>query len=153
MTDRKISTFIYFYKNFSSSDPLQNWYIRLAGKPIKLYFMKELLFIAILMMAALVVNAQATKTTVTNAKSTRTAVKVTELQKAITDNVAKDYAGFTIKEATSVTTNTVVTYDVVITKGTTTETLVYDKDGKFVKKVTQKVVAPVQKTAAPAPKK
>jgi len=153
MTDRKISTFIYFYKNFSSSDPLQNWYIRLAGKPIKLYFMKKLLFIAILMMAALVVNAQATKTTVTNAKSTRTAVKVTELQKAITDNVAKDYAGFTIKEATSVTTNTVVTYDVVITKGTTTETLVYDKDGKFVKKVTQKVVAPVQKTAAPAPKK
>jgi hypothetical protein len=153
MTDRKISTFIYFYKNFSSSDPLQNWYICLAGKPIKLYFMKKLLFIAILMMAALVVNAQATKTTVTNAKSTRTAVKVTELQKAITDNVAKDYAGFTIKEATSVTTNTVVTYDVVITKGTTTETLVYDKDGKFVKKVTQKVVAPVQKTAAPAPKK
>jgi hypothetical protein len=115
--------------------------------------MKKLLFIAVLMMAALVVNAQATKTTVTNAKSTRTSVKVTELQKAITDNVAKDYAGFTIKEATSVTANTTVTYEVVIAKGTTTETLVYDKDGKFVKKVTQKVVAPTQKAAAPAPKK
>ena len=115
--------------------------------------MKKLLFIAVLMMAALVVNAQATKTTVTNAKSTRTSVKVTELQKAITDNIAKDYVGFTVKEATSITTNNTVTYEVVIVKGTTTETLIYDKDGKFVKKVTQKVVAPVQKTAAPAPKK
>lgn len=117
--------------------------------------MKKLLFIAVLMMAALVVNAQATKSAVANAKPMRTPVKVADLQKAITDNVAKDYAGFTIKQATSVTTNNVVTYDVVITKGTTTETLVYDKDGKFVKKVTQKVSAPPQKTAAPAtaPKK
>ena len=104
--------------------------------------MKKLLFIAVLMMAALVVNAQAAKTTVTNAKSTRTSVKVADLQKAIKDNVAKDYAGFAIKEATSVTTNSAVTYEVVVAKGTTTETLVYDKDGKFVKKVTQKVVAP-----------
>jgi hypothetical protein len=86
-------------------------------------------------MAVLVVNAQTTKTTVTNAKSTRTTVKVADLQKAITDNIAKDYVGFTIKEATSVTTNNTVTYDVVIVKGTTTETLVYDKDGKFVKKL------------------
>ena len=96
-------------------------------------------------MAALIVNAQTTKTTVTNAKSTRTSVKVADLQKAITDNVAKDYVGFTIKEASSVTTNSAVTYDVVVVKGTTTETLVYDKDGKFVKKVTQKVVAPAPK--------
>lgn len=154
MTDRKIFPFINFYKNFSSSDPLQNWYIRLACKPIKLYFMKKLLFIAVLMMAALVVNAQAAKTAVANAKPMHTPVKVADLQKAITDNVAKDYAGFTVKEATSVTTNNVVTYDVVITKGTTTETLVYDKDGKFVKKMTQKVVAPAPKPAAtPAPKK
>ena len=115
--------------------------------------MKKLLFIAVLMMAALVVNAQATKTTVTNAKSTRTSVKVAELQKAITDNIAKDYVGFTVKEATSITTNNTVTYEVVIVKGTTTETLIYDKDGKFVKKVAQKAVAPAPKPAASAPKK
>jgi len=78
------------------------------------------------MMGALVVNAQ------------RTPVKVVELQKAIIDNVAKDYVGFTIKEATQVVENNVVTFEVVITKGTTQETLLYDKDGKFLKKVTVK---------------
>jgi hypothetical protein len=97
--------------------------------------MKKVLFVLVLIMAVLVVNAQTTKTTVTKAKSTQTTVKVADLQKAITDNIAKDYVGFTIKEATSVTTNNAVTYDVVIVKGTTTETLVYDKDGKFVKKL------------------
>ena len=111
--------------------------------------MKKLLFVAVLIMAALVVNAQATKAPVTQAKATRTVVKVADLQKAITDNIAKDYVGFTIKEAASVTANNVVTFEVVIVKGTTTETLVYDKDGKFVKKVAQKVVPP----PPPAPKK
>lgn len=97
--------------------------------------MKKVLFVLVLIMAVLVVNAQTSKTTVTKAQSTRTTVKVADLQKAITDNIAKDYVGFTIKEATSVTTNNTVTYDVVIVKGTTTETLVYDKDGNFVKKL------------------
>ena len=96
--------------------------------------MKKVLFVLVLIMAVLVVNAQ-TKTTVTNAKSTRTTVKVSDLQKAITDNITKNYVGFTIKEATSVTSKNAVTYDVVIVKGTTTETLVYDKNGRFVKKI------------------
>lgn len=103
--------------------------------------MKKALFVLVLVMAALVVNAQAT----------RTPVKVADLQKTITDNVAKDYVGFTIKETTKVTTNAVVTYEVVIVKGTMTETLVYDKDGKFVKKVTQKAGATVKKDVTPVP--
>ena len=94
--------------------------------------MKKVLFVLVLIMAALVVNAQATATT-TQAKPTTTVVKIADLPKAITDNVAKDYAGFTIKDATCTNTNNVLTYDVVIVKGTTTHTLVYDKDGKFVK--------------------
>ncbi len=102
--------------------------------------MKKVLFVLVIMMTVLAVNAQTTKTTVTNAKSTRTTVKVADLQKSITDNIAKDYAGFTVKEASSVTTNNTITYDVVITKGATTETLVYDKDGNFVKKMPAKVV-------------
>jgi predicted Holliday junction resolvase-like endonuclease len=102
--------------------------------------MKRVLLVLVLIMAVLEVNAQATKTTVTNAKSTRTTVKVAELQKTITDNIAKDYEGYTIKEATSITANNTVTYDVVIVKGTTTETLVYDKDGTFVKKLPQDAV-------------
>jgi hypothetical protein len=90
--------------------------------------MKKVLFVLVLMMGVLVVNAQATSTT----------VKVEDLQKTITDNIAKDYVGFTIKGATSITANNAVTYEVVVAKGTTVETLVYDKDGKFVSKFTPK---------------
>jgi hypothetical protein len=102
-----------------------------AFKPNNLLFMKKVLFVLVLITAGLVVNAQITNTT----DSTRTTVKVADLQKAITDNIAKDFVGYTIKGATSVTENNVVTYEVVIVKGTTTETLVYDKEGLFVKKL------------------
>ena len=95
----------------------------------------------LLIMGAVVVNAQ------------KTPVKVADLNKAITDNVARDYAGFTIKEATKVVENDVVTYDVVVAKGTTSETLCYDKDGKFLKKMDVKAGTvekkPAQKPAAP----
>lgn len=77
-------------------------------------------------MGALVVNAQ------------RTPVKIADLQKSIVENITKDYAGFTIKEATKVVENNVVTYDVVIAKGTTQETLCYDNAGKFLKKLEAK---------------
>jgi hypothetical protein len=93
--------------------------------------MKKVLFVLVFMMAALVVNAQ-TKATTTQAKPTVTVVKIADLPKAITDNVAKDYTGFIIKDATCTNTNNVVTYEVVIGKGTSKETLVYDKDGKFI---------------------
>jgi hypothetical protein len=93
--------------------------------------MKKALIVLVLIMAVMAVNAQVANTT----DSTRTIVKVTDLQKAITDNIAKDYVGYIIKEATSVKENNVVTFEVVIVKGITTETLVYDKDGVFVKKL------------------
>ena len=101
--------------------------------------MKKLLFITVLLMAALVVNAQ------------RTPVKVADLPKAITDNVAKDYVGFTIKDAAKVVANNVTTYEVVVVKGTTSQTLVYDNAGKFVKKVEVKAGTTVKKDVKPAP--
>jgi len=85
--------------------------------------MKKLLIALVLVMGAIVVNAQTTP------------VKVADLQKSITDNIAKDYVGFTIKDATKVVEKNVVTYNVVITKGTTQETLCYDSTGKFLKKM------------------
>ena len=100
-------------------------------KPNNLFIMKKVLIVVVLFMAVLAVNAQVINTT----DSTRTVVKVADLQKAITDNIAKDYVGYTIKEAASVTANSIVTYHVVIVKGTTTETLVFDKAGVFVKKL------------------
>jgi hypothetical protein len=99
--------------------------------------MKKLLFIMVLVMGALVVNAQ------------KTPVKVADLQKSITDNITKDYPGFTIKEATKVVENNVTTFDVVVVKGTTQETLSYDNTGKFLKKMGTKVgiAKPAPKTA------
>ena len=112
--------------------------------------MKKVLFVLVLLIAALVVNAQTTgktttkakttTTTVTNQTAVRTNVLATELPKAITEYLAKEYAGFTVKEATSVSLNNIVTYEVVIVKGTAVETLVFDKDGKFLKKLAPKVV-------------
>jgi hypothetical protein len=92
--------------------------------------MKKLMFVLVLAMAALVVDAQ------------RTPIKVTDLQKSITDNITKDYAGFIIKDATKVVENNVVRYEVAIAKGATSETLVFDKDGKFLNKLTMKTGAP-----------
>jgi hypothetical protein len=100
--------------------------------------MKKLLFIMTFIMAVLVANAQITKVQ----------VKASDLPKAITDNIAKNYTGYTVKEATKVTENKVVTYDVMIHKGTAMETLVYDKDGKFLRKM-----PPPAAPATPAPAK
>ena len=104
--------------------------------------MKKVLLVLVLVMAVLAVNAQATKPTVTKEKPVRAAVLVADLQKTITDNIAKDYVGYTIKEAESVTKNNVVTYHVVVVKDATTMTLVYDKSGAFVKKLSP---APMKK--------
>jgi hypothetical protein len=94
--------------------------------------MKKLMFIMVLVMTALVVNAQ------------RTPVKVADLQKSITDNITKNYAGFIIKDATKVVENNVVKFEVAITKGSTSETLIFDKDGKFLNKLAMKTGAPVK---------
>jgi hypothetical protein len=103
--------------------------------------MKKLFLIIAMVVAAVSANAQ------------RTPVKVGDLQKPIIDNVTKDYAGFTIKEATKIVTNNVTTYEVEIAKGTTQQTLLYDKDGKFVKKIGAKEgLVEKQKTTPPAQK-
>jgi hypothetical protein len=107
--------------------------------------MKKVLFVLSFIIAALVVNAQTQDTTI-QVKPTITVVKTADLSQAITNNVAKDYAGFTIKDATCTNTNNVLTYDVVIVNGTATETLVYDKDGKFIKKLmpSPKIIYPIK---------
>jgi len=104
--------------------------------------MKKVLFVMVFLMGVLVVNAQmdttkvlSSKTTVTTQQAVKTPVKPADLLKPITDNVAKDYAGYSIKEATSVKLNSTVTYEVVLFKGVESITLVYDKDGNFLKKL------------------
>jgi len=97
--------------------------------------MKKVLIVLVLVMAVLAVNAQIPETTTTKVTPVRTSVLVADLQKDITDNIATDYVGYTIKEATKVVENDIVTYEVVVVNDTATETLVYDKDGKFLKKL------------------
>lgn len=95
--------------------------------------MKKVLVAFVLIMAVVAVNVQAAQAA--QDKSERSPVMVADLPKTITDNIAKDYAGYTIKEATKVTTKGVATYEVVVTKEMVTETLEYDTAGKFVKKL------------------
>ena len=96
--------------------------------------MKKLMLVAVFAFAVLFVNAQ-----------TRTEIKVADLNKAIVENVAKDHVGFTIKDAFKSEDKGVVTYEVKVAKGTEENILVYDKDGKFLKKEAAKSGTAVKK--------
>jgi hypothetical protein len=105
--------------------------------------MKKVLVIMSMFIGALMVNASpvvsksmvAVNTVATQQQTAKTPVKPADLPKPITDNIAKDYAGYSIKEANSVKMNNTMTYEVVVSKGTESLTLVYDKDGNFLKKM------------------
>jgi hypothetical protein len=80
---------------------------------------------------------------------TKTAVKTADLQKVITDNVAKDYAGFNIQTAYKVEKGSEISYEVNVVKGAEKLVLVYDKDGKFLSK--HAIHATAMKTEAKKP--
>lgn len=107
--------------------------------------MKKALIIMVLLGAILAVNAQPVPTKTTEPKVTTTivleqqAVSVTidvaDLLKAITDNITKDFAAYSIKEASRISVNSMVTFEVVVVNETETENLLYDNDGLFLKKM------------------
>ena len=107
--------------------------------------MKKVLFVIALLVGVVAINAQsvpaktaekkADMTMVSKQEAVRVAVDVADLLKAITDNITKDFAGYTVEKATSVTLNSIVTYEVVVVNDTETENLLYDKDGLFLKKM------------------
>jgi len=116
--------------------------------------MKKLMLLTVMCLAIVFANAQtATKTApakaTTEKKSNKTKVEVKDLLKPITENIAKDYAGYKATEAYKVVDKDVVTYEVVVTKGTAKETLIYDKDGKFLNKVAPKAAPATKKADAP----
>jgi len=96
--------------------------------------MKKVIFIMALIISGVIVNAQ-----------TKTVVKTDDLLAPIKQYVTQNYAGFTIKEASKVETNAVVTYEVVVEKGTMKHTLVFDKDGKFLKQQAAQAGVPAKK--------
>jgi hypothetical protein len=111
--------------------------------------MKKLSVLVVMLMAFAFVNAQTKPAAKAPAKAATATAKVV-LPQAINDNIAKDYAGFTVKNTKMVGD----TYHVVVTKGATSETLIYDKAGKFVRKSEAKSgsAAPAKPAAKPAAK-
>ncbi len=111
--------------------------------------MKKSLFVIVLLLAVLAVNAQseptdttekiASKTLVLKQKAVSVNIDVADLLKTITDNITKDFAGYTIEEASRISLNSVVTFKVVVVNETETENLLYDVDGLFLKKM-EKVI-------------
>lgn len=99
--------------------------------------MKRILLVLVFIMSVLAVNAQS-DTTYKKMNSKETTVKVADLPHAVTESIAKMYPGYTVKEASTVMENMALNYHVVVSNGTATETLVYDKDGKFLSKLTKK---------------
>jgi hypothetical protein len=95
---------------------------------------KQVKFLAILM-------AVVFGTSFLAAAQSKTPVNVKDLQKGITDYIAKDYSGYAIKNAYKVDKNKVITYDVNVVKGAETIMLQFDNAGKFLK------AEPVKSTA------
>ncbi len=88
------------------------------------------MFVLVLAVLGLAVNAQ------------RTVIKTADLQKSITDWITKDYAGFAITRADKVVANNATTFEVVVTKGSNSETLVFNNEGKFMNKTALKSGSP-----------
>jgi hypothetical protein len=102
--------------------------------------MKKLVLLLVLVVSVMAVKAQDNKSPNANeSKSTvtspATSIKVADLPKSIADNIAKDYPGYSVKEASTVTGKKGLNYQVVIAKGSETEALLYDKDGSFIQRL------------------
>ncbi len=90
--------------------------------------MKKLVGLIVAVMAAVVINAQTQRST----------IAISDLPKAIPDYITKDYSGFVIKSAEKVVKNNETDYEAVISKGTTQETLLFDSNGNFIRKLMAK---------------
>ncbi|HEX3008309.1 MAG TPA: hypothetical protein VHO90_11925 [Bacteroidales bacterium] len=77
--------------------------------------------------------------------ATKTSLKASDLLPAISNDIAKNYTGYAIKEAFKVDTKGVITYEVLIQKGKDQLTLFYRENGTFIRKAP---VASVQKKDA-----
>ena len=106
--------------------------------------MKRTLSLLLLLMTVLVVNSQTN--IVVMDKSDRTPIQIAELKTPITELIIKDYAGFIINQATRIVTKNIITYEIVIVQGTTTDTLIFDQNYFFVRKIAHNdSIKPIQK--------
>jgi len=101
--------------------------------------MKKMLLIMVLMLSGTLMFAQ-----------TKTAIKSTELQKASSDYIAKNYTGYAIEKAFKVDNKGIMNYEAIVKKGDVKNLLVFDKDGKFLR---QESLKPEAKTTVQTAKK
>jgi hypothetical protein len=88
--------------------------------------MKKTLLLLLLLMTTLVANSQ-TNIVIAD-KYDRAPILIADLKAPITDFITRHYAGFIIKQATRVVKNNIITYEIIIVQGTTTDTLIYDQN-------------------------
>ena len=98
--------------------------------------MIKIISVLILLTSAIAVNAQ-TNIVVAD-KSDRTTIDVADLQNQITAHIQRYYVGFIINEAARIVVKNVISYQVIISQGTTTDTLLYDENSNFVRNISQK---------------
>jgi hypothetical protein len=98
--------------------------------------MKKVIFVLFLLMTATLAKAQSN--IVVADKSDRTTINVADLQNHISAHINRYYVGFIISEAARIVVKNVITYEVIITQGTTTDTLVYDENSNFIRNISQK---------------
>lgn len=107
--------------------------------------MKKLGLILIFVAAVSFANAQVNKTTTTKANKTmnqpsanmnKVMIKTSELKKAITDNITKDYPDYMVMDAYKLTNDKTAAYEIIVEKGNLKENLYYTEDGVFVRKET-----------------
>lgn len=90
----------------------------------------------LLLMTALVVNSQ-TNIIIAD-QYDRTPIIIDNLKAPITDFINRHYIGFIINQATRVVKNNVITFEIIIVQGTTTDTLIYDRGYNIVREIVQK---------------
>ena len=91
----------------------------------------------LLLMTALAVNAQTNF--VIKDQYDRTPVNIDNIKTPITDYIIRHYPGFIINQATRIVKNNVITYEIIIVQGITTDTLIYDRNYNIVREIVQKV--------------
>lgn len=107
--------------------------------------MKKVLFVVALCVSVVLANAQEQKVEKKETKEVkkvekttvmpgRAPIKEADLLQPIKDNIAKDFAGAKFIKATKLDAKGLVTYEVIVMKDNVRWLLVYDKDGKFVRK-------------------
>jgi hypothetical protein len=97
--------------------------------------MKKTLLLLFLLMTSLVVNSQTNIVIVD--KYDRTPIIISNLKAPITDFINRHYTGFIINQATRVVKNNVITYEIIIVQGTTTDTLIYDRGYNIIREIVQ----------------